>query len=268
MIPVGLYNSLSTPISLNFANRSISHPCFGATTGLTPEQWWHAVILTTYKTTENQNQVEEDELEALMPDVMNIFYNEVFSTKIGWRVKEDVVYTLTKLKEWRDIGAGPKIGVVSNFDERLPSILKGRYHSIATWSRFSIFSCVYWPCIGEKEFRPSLIFNCSSVSVLVVRFDAMQCNTDLDLADYFDFVLTSQQCQKEMPGRELFDEALKVREGYRLYKLREVLAGRLAGRVICSACVSWLYLSFLATCGLRDAMSCKQMRMSGCVAAL
>lgn len=38
-------------------------------------------------------------------------------------VKENVEYTLKKLKEWRDMGNGPKLAVVSNTDDRMHLVL-------------------------------------------------------------------------------------------------------------------------------------------------
>ena len=71
------------------------------------------------------NTLDEAEIDSLMPTVFPMLYDEIFSTSKGWLVKEDVEYTLIKLKEWRDQGSGPKIGVISNSDNRLKTVLKG-----------------------------------------------------------------------------------------------------------------------------------------------
>ena len=55
------------------------------------------------------------------------------------------------------MGSGPKIGVVSNFDERLPLIL-----------------------------------------------------TSLEIKDYFDVIVTSQECKSAKPDRNIFDAAMKA----------------------------------------------------------
>lgn len=110
-----------------FNDMSKAHPCFGSTPiskGMTTREWWYQVVHNTYKGTENLNQISDSEMETLLPKVFEMLYKDVFSTKAGWLVKEDAIYTLNKLKDWRDIGAGPKIGVISNFDERLEIILK------------------------------------------------------------------------------------------------------------------------------------------------
>lgn len=54
-----------------------------------------------------------------MPQLFDMIYTDVFSTSEGWIMKENAVYLLDKLKEWKDIGNGPKIGAISNFDDRL-----------------------------------------------------------------------------------------------------------------------------------------------------
>ena len=100
------------------------HPCFGALTGVTPEQWWFEVIKQTYLTTERLTNVDAEEINQLMPTMFKYLFYEIFSTKEGWTVKEDAVYTLNKLREWRDQGAGPKLGVISNNDNRLNAVLK------------------------------------------------------------------------------------------------------------------------------------------------
>ena len=105
----------------------ISHPCFGTLTNgqMTPKQWWYEVVRNTYRGTQDLNTLDEGEIDSLMPTVFPMLYDEIFSTSKGWLVKEDVEYTLIKLKEWRDQGSGPKIGVISNSDNRLKTVLKG-----------------------------------------------------------------------------------------------------------------------------------------------
>eukprot|EP01041_Mallomonas_annulata_P008090 gene8090-16601_t len=103
---------------------SRAHPCFGALSGMTSKAWWFNVISQTYKTTKDLNLIKDHEFEAMLPDLVNTLYNNVFGTKEGWLLKEDTLYTLEKLRAWRDMGSGPKIGIVSNYDERLHYILE------------------------------------------------------------------------------------------------------------------------------------------------
>jgi Ni,Fe-hydrogenase I small subunit len=92
---------------------------------MSSKDWWFEVVKNTYKNTKDLTTIEHDELDQLLPTVFELLYNDVFSTKEGWLLKDDAAYTLQKLREWRDQGAGPKIGVISNFDSRLTNILRG-----------------------------------------------------------------------------------------------------------------------------------------------
>jgi hypothetical protein len=93
---------------------------------MSSEQWWMEVVRRTYCGTENLNNcLDQKEIEKVLPIAFNTLYNKVFNTKEGWVLKEDALYTVVKLREWRDQGAGPKIGVISNYDIRMKNILEG-----------------------------------------------------------------------------------------------------------------------------------------------
>ena len=85
------------------------------------------MIQTTYRGTQDLNQVSSEELDTILPQIFDLLYSKIFNSSEGWVLKNDVEYTLDKLVQWRDIGAGPKIGIISNFDERLHNILAGMY---------------------------------------------------------------------------------------------------------------------------------------------
>ena len=108
-----------------YADQSRAHPCFGAMSGLTAKDWWFEVVKQTYKSTESLDALDNEEMDSILPRVFETLYSEVFATSQGWNVMDDAVYTLDKLRAWRDQGAGPKLGVISNFDDRLHDILKG-----------------------------------------------------------------------------------------------------------------------------------------------
>jgi REG-2-like HAD superfamily hydrolase len=91
---------------------------------LTPEQWWFEVVKQTYLTTERLTNIDAEEINQLMPVVFKKLFYDVFGTRQGWTIKEDAVYTLDKLRDWRDQGAGPKLGIISNNDNRLNAVLQ------------------------------------------------------------------------------------------------------------------------------------------------
>ena len=110
-----------------YDDMSASHPCFGTLSNgeMTSKQWWFEVVRNTYRGTKELTTIDHDELETLLPTVFNLLYEDIFNSAQGWLVKEDVEYTLIKLREWRDQGSGPKIGVISNSDNRLKNVLTG-----------------------------------------------------------------------------------------------------------------------------------------------
>jgi len=107
-----------------YKDQCAEHPCFGATSGMSSRDWWYRVVDDTYRSTgELSNAIDASELIELIPGTFDLLFDEVFATKKGWLLKDDALYTLRKLKEWRDMGGGPKLGVISNFDERLTPLL-------------------------------------------------------------------------------------------------------------------------------------------------
>lgn len=84
----------------------------------------------TYKETPLNNALDDEELRELLPQLTTALYDDIFGTSEGWQVREDVVCTLERLRNWREERGGehgerPVLGVVSNWDERLPAVLKG-----------------------------------------------------------------------------------------------------------------------------------------------
>lgn len=87
------------------------HPCFGCTTGLNSKQWWTKFVIGTFTDAGYKSKDKE-----LIPVAHHLF--KLFSTSLCWAVSEGSQDLLTKLKQHK-----VKMGVVSNFDERLEKIL-------------------------------------------------------------------------------------------------------------------------------------------------
>lgn len=64
---------------------------------------------------------------------------QVFTGVEGWELAPYAKETLERLAEWKDNGDGPFLGVISNFDERLPKLLDalgiGHYFDICLTSK-------------------------------------------------------------------------------------------------------------------------------------
>jgi FMN phosphatase YigB (HAD superfamily) len=115
---------------------TVTHPCFGATTGMTARQWWIKVVESTYRNTQgligddDDSVFTEEQFNNAFDRAFDYLYNDVFGTSKGWHVKDGAVDLLKALVEWRDGGGVekgngyPKLGVISNFDERLKPLLE------------------------------------------------------------------------------------------------------------------------------------------------
>ena len=88
------------------------YPNFGVTSGLTSYRWWANVVTKTFKAA--GNDIPEAELIQLSDNLY-----QYFTSQDAWEVISEAENTLKDLKN-----RGFKIGVVSNFDERLDTILE------------------------------------------------------------------------------------------------------------------------------------------------
>lgn len=82
---------------------------FGVHNGMTPFKWWANVVVDTFK----EAGSDDSQLEQIAQHLY-----VMFSTQNGWTVLPNAVHTLEKLKQ-----TGVKLGVISNFDDRLDKIL-------------------------------------------------------------------------------------------------------------------------------------------------
>ena len=97
-------------------------PCFGCGESVSSRDWWAPVVRDTYL----KVGVPGDIIDPVFPAVFNELYEDVFTGTKGWELARDAEYVLSSIKAWRgeNAGAGPKLGVISNFDERLPKLLE------------------------------------------------------------------------------------------------------------------------------------------------
>jgi REG-2-like HAD superfamily hydrolase len=85
------------------------YPNFGVHNGLTPFVWWNKVVVDSFKDAGSDR-------ENLDKIAQHLYV--MFSTSQGWEILPDAEKTLSNLK-----GRGLKLGVISNFDDRLEKIL-------------------------------------------------------------------------------------------------------------------------------------------------
>lgn len=101
------------------------YPCFGCGLGMTSREWWAICTKRTYALVEHVDYERglRDRMDGPLGDaVAEVLYNQVFASTEAWELKPGVLDALSRFKMWREEG-GPQLAVLSNFDERLHSIL-------------------------------------------------------------------------------------------------------------------------------------------------
>ena len=103
-----------------------SKPCFGYGERGGSREWWLEVVSATL----SNGGLKSDVLEFVLPAAFERLYSRVYASAEGWQVKPHSAECLQMLNEWREAqrreggpGGDLKIGVLSNWDDRLPALL-------------------------------------------------------------------------------------------------------------------------------------------------
>ncbi|XP_013779408.1 rhythmically expressed gene 2 protein-like [Limulus polyphemus] len=125
-IPIGeeysqiskLYGIQSDAAQLNAAFKrqwkilNQKHPNFGATTGLAPQTWWASLIVRVFHDA-GYDYLDQKQLQAISRHLF-----KAYSTKVCWQMQRGTHSLLENLAK-----ANVQLGIISNFDNRLQSIL-------------------------------------------------------------------------------------------------------------------------------------------------
>jgi len=128
-----------------------SSTTFGASEGVSVEEWWAPIIYRTYLSM----GFPKEDIDEVFVDIFDELQNEVLVSPMAWELNYDTIPVLEKLYEWRMRGNGPKLGVIANFDDRLELLLE-----------------------------------------------------NLNIAHYFDLIISAREFASSMPQRQIFDIAL------------------------------------------------------------
>lgn len=107
-------NVISASFKKQWRNMSSSHPNFGLSTGLGWESWWKQLINRTF-----QGSVKCNSLNVSILDTIGNHLIEVYKTPECWQIAEGAEELLKYLNS-----LGITLGIVSNYDERLETVLK------------------------------------------------------------------------------------------------------------------------------------------------
>ena len=91
-----------------FKQFNTEYPNFGQAVGMSSQEWWNGVVAVSFN-----GEIESHILNSISSDLY-----DNFTKKSHWELFADVIPTLEHFKN-KDI----KLGVLSNFDERLPVII-------------------------------------------------------------------------------------------------------------------------------------------------
>jgi REG-2-like HAD superfamily hydrolase len=103
-----------------FKNQWHEFPNYGKRTGMQPETWWASVITDTFNPL--MSTADQAKLPAAIPALLTRF-----SSSSGYMLHEDAARLIRHLRETRtrhDAKSQPIVGVLSNSDPRVPTILQ------------------------------------------------------------------------------------------------------------------------------------------------
>ncbi|XP_060535018.1 rhythmically expressed gene 2 protein-like [Cylas formicarius] len=105
-------NALITNFKEQFRRLSAEHPNFGLRTGLGWQNWWNRVVKNTFAA--SKIEFDDAKLDAVARHLL-----EMYETTACWQHCDGVPAILSFLRN-----RGLRVGVVSNFDPRLDTILR------------------------------------------------------------------------------------------------------------------------------------------------
>ena len=137
-----------------FKQLNLRYPNYGLAAGMSSQLWWQEMVGISF-----DGQLKSEILSNISSDLYSNF-----ETKTHWQLFPEVSFVLQYLKN-KDV----KIGVLSNFDERLPTVLKelgvDHYFQFILASRNTKW---YKPLPQIFHHAVAMVTQCSPVDVIHV----------------------------------------------------------------------------------------------------
>lgn len=152
---------------IEFKRMMAQHPNFGSDSGMTSQEWWSELVSRTLSGSGSISK-------PLMTSIASHLY-ELYRTPECWTANIGTIETLQGLKQ-----SGRKLGVISNTDERLDSILTGL--RLRQYFDFVIASAVVKVQKPSKDIF-SLALICASSDECLKPDDALHVGDNVEL-DY------------------------------------------------------------------------------------
>lgn len=125
---------------VKFKEMSKNHPNFGQVTGIGWETWWHDLVVNVLRDSTSCEQQDERKFSNIANFLITIYKDRVCYT-----LADGVVDLLTDLKP-----TGVKMGIITNFDERVHSVLK----SVGLYCYFDFIASSYE--VGAEKPSPEI----------------------------------------------------------------------------------------------------------------
>ncbi|CAM9223921.1 unnamed protein product [Phaeothamnion confervicola] len=158
-----------------YAAAERTSPCYGCGRGVSSHQWWYNVMQQMYARVCEEFNLPIEVLTEVQDELFDDLFYEVFAGPEAWELTRHCGVVLERLRAWRDSGEGPVLGVLSNADERLVTILDNL--GILDYFDFVVTSRE----IGcEKPSRQMFDVALTRAGITVPR-EALHCGNDLML---------------------------------------------------------------------------------------
>lgn len=149
----------------NWKSMNLNYPNFGCNNGLSSREWWNKLVQSTFAV--DGNQLSNKELAC----ISNHLY-DIYRKNVCWEVVPGAVSLLKHLKEDNIL-----LGVISNFDERLTSVLSAT--DLDSYFNFVLASYVVRVAKPDKRIFDLALHSSSGV----LSSEALHIGDDVEL-DY------------------------------------------------------------------------------------
>ncbi|GFQ78312.1 haloacid dehalogenase-like hydrolase domain-containing protein 3 [Trichonephila clavata] len=105
-------DQVSRSFSRHWKLMNLNHPNYGRNTGLSSHEWWKELVRRTFVT--GSVELTRNQLDSISDHLYNLY-----KSNVCWKVEPGAETLLKHLKQKQIV-----LGVISNFDERLDSVLK------------------------------------------------------------------------------------------------------------------------------------------------
>ncbi|GFU93568.1 rhythmically expressed gene 2 protein [Trichonephila clavipes] len=105
-------DQVSRSFSHHWKLMNLKHPNYGRNTGVSSHEWWKELVRRTFVT--DSVDLAKNKLDSISDHLYNLY-----KSNVCWKVEPGAEILLKHLKQKHIV-----LGVISNFDERLDSVLK------------------------------------------------------------------------------------------------------------------------------------------------